>query len=53
VEELEQALDSVSGRFEIAAAALTAYDPSADLEDRVPPIAAALARRLTRESVAP
>jgi len=53
VEELEQALESVSGRFEIAAAALTAYDPSADLENRVPTIAAGLARRLTRESVAP
>ena len=52
VEELEQALESVSGRFEIAAAALTAYDPSADLENRVPPIAAVLARRLTPESVA-
>lgn len=52
VEELEQALDSVSERFEIAAAALTAYDPSADPESRVPPIAAVLARRLTPESVA-
>jgi arginase len=52
VEELEQALESVSDRFEIAAAALTAYDPSADRESRVPSIAASLARRLAPENVA-
>jgi arginase len=49
---LEQALAAVSSRFEIAAAALTAYDPSVDPEARVPPIAATLARRLAPEKVA-
>ena len=51
-EELEQALTAVSSRFEIAAAAMTAYDPSVDPEGRVPPIAATLARRLATERVA-
>ena len=49
---LERALAAVSSRFEIAAAAMTAYDPSVDPEGRVPPIAAALARRLAPEKVA-
>src|SRR5262245_29421121 len=44
-EELEQALEAISSRFEIAAAALTAYDPSQDRENRVPGIAARLARQ--------
>jgi len=52
-EQLEQALAAVSSRFEIAAAALTAYDPSQDRERRVPTIAATLARRLAPEKVAP
>jgi arginase len=52
VDGLERALAAVSSRFEIAAAALTAYDPSVDPEGRVPPIAATLARRLTPERVA-
>jgi len=51
-EQLEQALDAVSERFEIAAAALTAYDPTQDRESRVPEIAARLARRLAPEKVA-
>ena len=51
-EQLEQALDAVSERFEVAAAALTAYDPSQDGESRVPEIAARLARRLAPEKVA-
>jgi arginase len=50
--ELGRAVDSIAARFEIPAAALTAYDPSVDLEGRVPPIAAALARRLVRQEVA-
>jgi arginase len=49
---LEQALAAISSRFEIAAAALTAYDPSVDLEGRIPPIAASLARRLVPQRVA-
>lgn len=52
-EQLERALEAVSSRFEIAAAALTAYDPSQDRENRVPEIAVALARRLAPEKVAP
>jgi arginase len=51
--QLEQALTAIQGRFEIAAAALTAYDPSQDRENRVPEIAATLARRLAPEKVAP
>ena len=50
-EQLEQALEAVSSRFEIAAAALTAYDPSQDHENRVPGIAARLAGRLAPEKV--
>lgn len=52
VAQLEQALTAVQSRFEIAAAALTAYDPSQDSESRVPEIAATLAHRLTAEQVA-
>jgi len=52
-EQLERALTAVSNRFEIVAAALTAYDPSQDREKRVPEIAAPLARRLAPEKVAP
>ena len=50
--ELEEALTAISNRFEIAAAAMTAYDPSVDPEGRVPPIAKALAERLVSERVA-
>jgi arginase len=49
---LEQALTSIGSRFEIAAAAMTAYDPSVDPEGRVPPIAARLAQQLVPERVA-
>ena len=52
VDELEQALAAISSRFEIAAAALTAYDPSVDPESRVPAIAARLARQLLQEKIA-
>jgi arginase len=52
VEQLEQALAALSSRFEIAAAAFTAYDPSVDPEDRVPSIAARLARQLVPETIA-
>jgi arginase len=51
-EELERALAEISSRFEIAAAAMTAYDPSVDGEGRMPPIAATLARRLVPERIA-
>jgi arginase len=50
--ELAQALTEISSRFEIAAAAMTAYDPSVDPEGRIPPIAATLARQLVPEQVA-
>ena len=50
--ELEQALTAIASRFEIAAAAITAYDPSVDPEGRVPPIAARLAPHLVSERVA-
>jgi arginase len=50
-EQLERALAAVASRFEIAAAALTAYDPSQDHESRVPGIAARLAGRLAPEKV--
>jgi arginase len=50
-EQLERALEAISSRFEIAAAALTAYDPSQDHENRVPGIAARLAGRLAPEKV--
>jgi arginase len=51
-EQLEHALDGISERFEIAAAALTAYDPSQDRKSRVPEIATRLASRLAPERVA-
>jgi arginase len=51
-EELEQALTAIASRFEIAAAAMTAYDPSVDPAGRVPPIAAALAPKLVPDRVA-
>jgi arginase len=51
-EQLEQALEAISNRLEIAAAALTAYDPSQDRENRVPGIATRLARQLVPEKVA-
>jgi arginase len=53
IAQLERALTAIHDRFEIAAAALTAYDPSQDREGRVPEIAATLARRLVPEKVAP
>ena len=50
-EALEQALTAIASRFEIAAAAMTAYDPSVDSDGRIPPIAAALAPKLVPERV--
>ncbi len=52
-EQLEQALAAISSRFEIAAVALTAYDPSQDHENRIPGIAARLAQVLASQKVAP
>jgi arginase len=51
-EQLERALTAVSTRLEIVAAALTAYDPSQDHGNRVPPIAARLAGQLSFVQVA-
>ena len=45
-DELEAALGSIADRFDIPAAAITAYDPRVDPEGRIPPIAARLASRL-------
>ncbi|HYZ19554.1 MAG TPA: arginase family protein [Gaiellaceae bacterium] len=51
--ELDEALASILARFDVPAAAFTAYDPRFDPEGRVPQIAATLARRLAPEAVAP
>ena len=51
-EQLEEALAAVSSRFEIAGAALTAYDPSQDHENRIPGIAARLVQVLAPQKVA-
>jgi arginase len=45
-DELESALDLIASRFEIPAAAITAYDPRVDPKGRIPPVAARLASRL-------
>jgi arginase len=50
--ELETALRAVLARFEVPAAAFTAYDPRCDPEGLVPRIAAGLARVLEPEQVA-
>ena len=50
-QELESALDRIASRFEIAAAAFTAYDPAVDPERRIPKIAASLVPRLVRAEV--
>ena len=44
--ELGDALEKIASRFEIAAAAFTAYDPAEDPEGRIPKIAASLVPRL-------
>jgi arginase len=51
VDELDSALEAIASRFEIAAAAFTAYDPTCDEEGRIPRIAARLAPRLVRAEV--
>ena len=50
--ELEAALAQILARFEVPAAAFTAYDPSFDPDGKVPEIAARLAGVLTAEKVA-
>ena len=50
--QLERGLAAIASRFEIAAAAMTAYDPSVDPEGRIPQIAANLAGLLGTEKVA-
>jgi arginase len=49
--ELEAALRAILARFEVPAAAFTAYDPRFDPQGRVPRIAAGLARVLDPEKV--
>jgi arginase len=51
-DELDAALGAITSRFEIAAAAFTAYDPACDEEGRIPRIAARVAPRLLRAGVA-
>jgi arginase len=50
--ELEAALQAILARFEVPAAAFTAYDPRFDLEGRMPRLAAGLARVLEPDQVA-
>jgi arginase len=50
--ELESALEEIHARFEVPAAAITAYEPPCDTEGRIPRVAAGLARRLAPEAVA-
>jgi arginase len=50
-EELELALDKIASRFEIAAAAFTAYDPAEDPDGKIPKVAASLVPRLARAEV--
>jgi arginase len=50
--ELEAALGAILVRFEVQAAAFTAYDPRSDPDGRVPLITARLAEVLTAERVA-
>jgi arginase len=52
-EELGLALDKIAARFDIAAAAFTAYDPAEDPERRIPKIAASVVPRLVRAEVRP
>jgi len=49
--ELTAALAGILARFDVPAAAFTAYDPAADPEGRIPPIAARLAGVITRQKV--
>jgi arginase len=50
-DELEGALAAIQARFEVPAAALTAYDPLFDPDGRIPPPAARLAGRLAPQAV--
>jgi arginase len=50
--ELQAALRAILARFEVPAAAFTAYDPRFDPEGRVPRIASGLAQVLATEQVA-
>jgi len=50
-QELTAGLAGILTRFEVPAAAFTAYDPAADPEGRIPPIAARSATVLTQERV--
>ncbi len=46
LEEVQSAIDAVTARFTIRAAALTAYDPAADPEGSIPPAARSIAGRI-------
>jgi arginase len=50
---LEQVVDAVTERGSVRAAALTAYDPSADPDRRIPALAVRLATRIADRALAP
>jgi arginase len=50
VEEVEEVIRGAGARFEIVAATLSAYDPDADPEGRIPPAAARLAAAIAEEA---
>jgi arginase len=50
--ELEGALEAIQARFDVPAAAVTAYEPPCDPQGRVPRVAAGIARLLAPEAVA-
>jgi arginase len=47
---VEQVVSAVTGRLTVRAAALTAYDPAADADRRIPPIANRLLARIAAEA---
>jgi arginase len=51
-DELEAALESILSRFDVRAAAFTAYDPTVDPERRIPAVAAKLAGAFASARVA-
>lgn len=51
LEQAESVVHAVATRFELGAIALTAYDPSCDLEGRIPRAAFALLDALTRSTL--
>jgi len=47
---VEQVVSAVTGRLSVRAAALTSYDPAADADGRIPPIANRLLTRIAAEA---